>query len=100
MRRLRRGVHDRCRSNGFNQSQNAVAIANIDLVMFVVGDLAAQTFERPGSVSIRAKENRALIIVDTNDRISSVVKMNANLRTDQSTRSCHQNALLCHELLS
>ena len=66
-----------------NESENAFPIADIDFTMPIAWDDAAQEFEDPGSVTFGSEENFALVVVDTQHGIASLVKVEAHLGADQ-----------------
>jgi hypothetical protein len=66
--------------------------------MLVSWDTLTQSVERPGSVAFRPEENGTLVVVDTNDRVSRLIKMQADLGTDQPARSGHQDMIVSHNV--
>jgi hypothetical protein len=47
--------------------------------MLVSGDVLAQSLQRPRSITFRPEEHGALVVVDTQHRVPSLVKMQADL---------------------
>src|ERR1700722_1082053 len=63
VRRLRRGMHDCRRPYVLDQTENAFAIAYINLAMLVSGNVPSQARQRPGSIALGSKEYSTLVVI-------------------------------------
>lgn len=80
-------MYDRIRLYLRYQPQNAFPITNVDVVMTVVFDFGAQTLQRPAGITLRSKENCALIIIYTENSKAIAGQMYTHFRPDQTART-------------
>src|ERR1017187_1434937 len=91
VRRLCRGVDDQAGPQFFHQRQHAGAVADIQRLMPVAGDFAAQPVQHPARVALGTEEDRSMVIVNSGDAESLAREENRHLGTDQATRASYQN---------
>jgi hypothetical protein len=72
-------VHDYRWPRALDQTEYGFPVANINVMMLVSGNAQSQSLQRPGSITLRPEEHGALVVVDTQYRVPSLVKMQAHL---------------------
>ena len=84
VRGLGGGVDDGVRGEGLDEVEDAGAIADIEFVMFEVGEFFLESALVPAGVAHGAEEDGALVIVESVNVISPGVEQDAYFGTDQS----------------
>ena len=62
-------------TGALQQPKDAVPIANVNFIMFIPRDVAAQPVKCPRSITFWPQQHGTLVIVDTKYRKSSLVEM-------------------------
>jgi hypothetical protein len=81
------------RTQLLDEVQQALAVPNIQFMMPEFRDGRLQTSLIPAGITLRAKENRSLVVVYAMDFESLKIEKRANLRTDQPRRTSDQYLL-------
>jgi hypothetical protein len=79
---LRGGVENSNRAHFLQNLPNSLAIANIQLVMMEICNLAGQTRLIPAGVALGVEEGCALVVVDAMNLPPNLAKVLAYFRTD------------------
>ncbi len=84
VRRLRRAVDDQIETLLFEQSEDGVSIPDVELDVFEVPDGRLQTALIPACVPVRTEEDRAHVVVDTDDLGADPVEIGDGFGTDET----------------
>jgi hypothetical protein len=87
---LRRSMHNGLRPDLPEQSQHAVAIADVHLVMLKGGKRCSEPLEVPPRIALRPEEVSPHVVVDAMNAPAQTAEVFHNFRPDQSRRACHQ----------
>ena len=82
MGRLGSSMKDECGSNFFDERFDAITGADIEFVMTKVWNAFLETLLVPASVTLRAEEDRALVVIYAMNLKFMPGKIEANFRTD------------------
>src|SRR5580658_7930221 len=83
MGRLRGGVDDQVRTHFVEQSEHALAVADIERRVLIAGNLLPQAIEDPTGVALGTEENRAMIVVDSVNLESLTGEESGNFRANE-----------------
>ena len=83
-------VNDHRGPEGFHQSHDSLAIADVQFVMNEAGQRFEQTFLVPSGVALRPEERRPLIVVDAMHRKALLVEEFHHCGTNQTGGTRHQ----------
>lgn len=87
MRWLGRGMNNRIWLNFGHEVQNALPVADVEIVMRVVGDVRSEAVQRPTGIAFRSEKDRPLVVVDTENAEAVSRQVQANFRADQPARA-------------
>jgi hypothetical protein len=90
-------VNNRIRFDVRNEPQNALAVANIDVKVCVLGEVGLQTLQGPARVPLRSEENSPLVVVNAKNAETMATEMEADLGSYESARARDNSAFYRHD---
>jgi len=85
------GVDDGVGPDLSNKVEDTLSVADVELVVDEALEILLEALLIPAGVSLRAKEDRALIVIDSVDLVSKFIgKVVTNLRADEARRTCDE----------
>lgn len=87
VRWLGSGMDNRIWLNFGHEVQNALPVADVEIVMRVVGDVRSEAVQRPTGIAFRSEKDRPLVVVDAEDAEAVSREVQANFRADQPARA-------------
>src|SRR5580704_18754643 len=81
-------MHDQVGFDLFDQGEHAFPIANIESLVPIAGNLAAQVVQHRARVAFRSEEDRAMIAINSGNPEALLRKEQRYLRANQPAGTC------------
>ena len=98
VRGLRGAMENRVEGIVFEEGEDAVPIADVEIVMFEPGGNLAESGEIPGGIALGPEELAAHVVVNADDAAALAVKVFDGLGADQATAAGDENVPSAHAI--